>query len=51
MALHIHFVAACSTGVMASEGRIEVKVVNDNQITLKPPGTVDVETTYVRCAL
>jgi hypothetical protein len=36
---------------MVSEGLIEVKVVNDNQITLKPQGTVDVETTYVRCTL
>jgi hypothetical protein len=27
---NIHFIAACSTGVMVQEGRIEVKVVNDN---------------------
>jgi hypothetical protein len=47
----IHVTAACSTGVMVSEMKFDVKIVGENQITISPRGPVETEVPLVRCLM
>lgn len=47
----VHLIAACSDGIMVQEGRVTVKVVGADRITLMIEGLEGEANPYVRCRL
>jgi hypothetical protein len=47
----VRVIAACSTGVSISDEQFDVKVVNENQITMMAKGMGDMGFPYTRCPM